>query len=89
MVHCHMPKNPETIAISSSRPPALPSWSGWAPTGRPVLVTRFGQPIAEVVPPPPLARPERWLGSMRHRGRIVGDIVASAAEGRHWDALRP
>lgn len=84
-----MPKTPETIAISKFKATCLAVLERVRRTGRPVLITRFGQPIAEVVPPPPRARPERWLGSMRHRGRIVGDIVAPATAESEWDALRP
>ncbi len=45
-------------------------------SGRPVLVTRSGEPIAQVMSPPPTpVRRTRWLGSMRDSGRVVGDIV--------------
>ncbi len=57
-------------------------------TGEPVLVTRFGEPIAEIVPPSPPPGPERWLGSFRESGRIVGDTVAPAVDSEDWDALR-
>jgi prevent-host-death family protein len=57
-------------------------------TGKPVLVTRFGEPIAEVVPPRSVARPSAWLGAFRSRGRIVGDIVSPASDETDWDVLR-
>lgn len=57
-------------------------------TGEPVLVTRFGEPIAEVVPPSPPPRPERWLGSFRDSGRIVGDVLGPVVPDDGWDALR-
>jgi prevent-host-death family protein len=57
-------------------------------TGEPVLVTRFGEPIAEIVPPSLPPHPERWLGSFRESGRIVGDIVAPVVDAEDWDALR-
>lgn len=56
--------------------------------GRPVQITRFGKPIAEVVPPSP-ERPDAWIGTMRHTGRIVGDIVAPAADDSDWEVLAP
>lgn len=42
-------------------------------TGAPVLITRFGQPVAEVVPPRPQKR--RRLGSMSGSFEVIGDIV--------------
>jgi prevent-host-death family protein len=44
-------------------------------TRRPVLVTRFGKPVAEVVPAKPEPK-ESWLGCMRDQMAIVGDIVS-------------
>jgi prevent-host-death family protein len=55
---------------------------------RPVLVTRFGKPVAEIVPPSPRARPDDWLGCMKDEGRIVGDIVSPASEESDWEVLR-
>ncbi len=49
-------------------------------TKKPVLITRFGKPVAQVVPPTPGAKPEDWLGSLAGTGRIVGDIVCPASE---------
>jgi prevent-host-death family protein len=43
-------------------------------TKKPVLITRFGKPVAEVVPPPPASKPEDWLGSLAGTARIVGDL---------------
>ena len=57
-------------------------------TRQPVLVTKFGEPVAQVVPPPPPERPKRWLGAMAGTGRIVGDIVAPASDESDWEALR-
>jgi prevent-host-death family protein len=57
-------------------------------TRKPVLVTRFGEPVAQVGPPPPLERPKRWLGAMAGTGRILGDLVAPASEESDWKMLR-
>lgn len=56
--------------------------------GQPILITRFGKPVAEVVPPSPPERPERWLGCMRSTLRITGDIVSPALDAKEWEALR-
>ena len=55
--------------------------------GRKVLVTPFGKPAAQMVPPPPATRDDGWLGWIRGRTTIVGDIVAldPLFDGRHRD----
>ena len=45
-------------------------------TGRPVLITRFGEPIAEVVPPTRRASGAAWLGSMQGSVEVFGDELA-------------
>ncbi len=57
-------------------------------TGQPILVTRKGEPIAQVVPPPPPKEPDAWLGSLRSTGKILGDIVSPATDERDWEAMR-
>jgi prevent-host-death family protein len=78
----------ETVSISQFKARCLAILARVKKTGRPVLVTRFGKPVAEVVPPSVSTRPKRWLGSMAGTGRIVGDIVAPAADESDWEALR-
>ena len=58
-------------------------------SGKPVLVTRRGEPIAEIVPPSRPPAPESWLGAARGTGRIVGDIIEPVAGGEEWEALEP
>lgn len=65
----------ESIAISQFKATCLAVLERVRATGQPVLVTKFGRPIAEVVPPTPEA-PASWLGSLRGRGRIVGPTGA-------------
>ena len=56
-------------------------------TGRPILITRFGEPVAELVPPSPQTPKAEWLGSMEGRARLLGDVVGPALEGDAWRAL--
>jgi antitoxin (DNA-binding transcriptional repressor) of toxin-antitoxin stability system len=57
-------------------------------TGRPLRVTRFGRPMADIVPPAPEPRPSSWLGSMSGTLETRGDIVSPAGEASDWEALR-
>jgi prevent-host-death family protein len=70
----------ERIAISEFKATCLAVLERVRRTGQPVLVTRRGEPVAEIVPPSPAARGTSWLGSARGTGEIVGDIVAPAAD---------
>jgi prevent-host-death family protein len=77
----------ETIAISKFKATCLAVLERVRRTGEPILVTRYGEPVAEVIPPPVPARPENWLGSFRDRGEILGDIVAPATSEDEWEVL--
>ena len=78
----------EEIAISKFKATCLAVVEQVRRTKKPVLITRFGEPVAEIVPPPPAPRPVRWLGSMQATGSVVGDIVAPATDEEDWDALK-
>jgi len=57
-------------------------------TKKPILVTRFGKPIAEVVPVSAQRIGASWLGSMKDEIEILGDIVAPATDEKEWEVLR-
>lgn len=78
----------ETMAISKFKATCLAVLERVRRTGRPILIVRRGEPVAEVIPPTPEARRTRWLGSLEGRARIVGDIVAPAGDEEDWEALR-
>ncbi len=76
----------EEIAISKFKATCLAVLQRVRKSGQPVLVTRFGEPVAEVVPPSPRPRPESWLGSMKETGEIAGDLIEPAVEAQAWEA---
>ncbi len=78
----------EEIAISKFKATCLAILERVRKTKIPILVTRFGQPIAQVVPPDKTQRPARRIGALVGTGRIVGDIVSPASEDEDWEALR-
>lgn len=77
----------EEIAISKFKATCLAVLEKVRQTGKPVLVTRFGEPVAEVVPPQAV-KPKEWVGSLAGTGQINGDIVSPASDEEDWEALR-
>ncbi len=75
------------VAISEFKAKCLALLEQVQKTKKPIRVTRFGKPVAEVVPPSP-APPADWLGSMKDTIEIVGDIVSPANEESDWEVLR-
>ena len=80
--------NMEEIAISEFKAKCLALLERVRKTNRPIRITRFGKPVAEVVPPSPVAEPGDWLGSMSDTMEIVGDIVSPVVEESDLEALR-
>jgi len=77
----------EEIAISKFKATCLSVLERVRKTKIPVRVTRFGEPVAEVVPPSSPNRPADWLGALAGTARIEGDIVAPAADEADWEVL--
>jgi prevent-host-death family protein len=76
------------VAISEFKAKCLGLLDEVQKTKRPIRVTRFGKPVAEVVPPSPEARPNDWIDSMRDEIKILGDIVSPASDENEWEVLR-
>ena len=77
------------ISISDFKATCLAVLDRVKRTGQSIMVTRRGEPIAQVSPPPPPARPRSWLGCMTGTARIVGDVISPAVEENDWESLRP
>lgn len=78
----------ETMAISKFKATCLAVLERVRKTKKPVLITRFGKPVAEIVPPRPAPRADDWLGCMRAEARIAGDLVSPAVDSDEWEAFR-
>jgi prevent-host-death family protein len=78
----------EEIAVSKFKATCLAVIEQVRKTRKPVRITRFGKPLAEVVPPSTPDRPQTWLGSLAGTGTITGDIVSPAVEEDEWEALQ-
>ena len=78
----------ESINISKFKATCLAALAKVKRTGTPVLVVRKGEPIAQILPPPPPEGPARWLGSLQSTGKVVGEIVEPVAHETEWEVLR-
>jgi prevent-host-death family protein len=76
------------IAISEFKAKCLALLEQVQKTKKPIRVTRFGKPIADVIPPAPETRSSDWIGSMKDSMKIVGDIVSPANDEKDWEVLR-
>jgi prevent-host-death family protein len=78
----------ETISISEFKATCLARLERVRRTGRRLLVTRRGQPVAEIIPPSVAPRSAGWLGSASGTGRIAGDVIAPAVRADEWETGR-
>lgn len=78
----------EAVSISDFKARCLALLAKVKRTGRPILVTRKGEVIAQIVPPPPPEKPPSWLGSFQSSGKILGELVEPAVEAKEWEVLR-
>jgi prevent-host-death family protein len=77
----------EEIAISKFKATCLAVLERVRKTRRPIRVTKFGEPVADVIPPAATAKKKHWIGSMAGTIRIKGDIVSPAGDKKDWEVL--
>jgi prevent-host-death family protein len=70
----------EQIAISKFKATCLAALEEVRKTREPLVVTKFGKPIAKIVPPEPPKPRKRKLGGMAKTIEIAGDIVSAPPE---------
>jgi len=78
----------EEVAISEFKAKCLALLERVRQTKKPLRITRFGKPVAEVVPPSPDTEQNNWIGSMKDSMQILGDIVAPVVDEEDIQALR-
>jgi prevent-host-death family protein len=76
----------ESIPVSKFKATCLAVLQRVKRTGRPVLITRFGRPVAGVIPPQRKVSNSHWLGGMAGRVEVVGDIVRPVMGAETWEA---
>lgn len=78
----------DEISLSKFKATCIAVLKSVQKTRKPVRITRFGEPLAEVVPATPEKPAKSWLGCMSRSIRITGDIVAPASDEPDWEVLR-
>ncbi|MBA2496967.1 MAG: type II toxin-antitoxin system Phd/YefM family antitoxin [Acidimicrobiia bacterium] len=77
----------EELAISKFKATCLAVLDEVNRTGEPVLVTKRGVPVAQIVPPPPPPKRKSWLGSMAGTFTMHDDLIEPASRPDEWEAL--
>ena len=78
----------ESMPISRFKATCLATLERVRRSGRPLRVTRFGKPIADIVPATPARSARKWLGSLRGTLTVAGDITGPSGKLARWDALK-
>ena len=78
------------IAVSEFKAKCLGLIEEVRKTRKPIRLTKFGEPVAELIPASPEKTSGRRLGtgSMAGTMKIVGDIVGPTGSLDDWDAWR-
>ena len=77
----------QQIAISKFKATCLAVLERVRKTGEPILVTRFGQPVAQISAPDVAKRVPR-LGAGAGTMEILGDIVGPISDESDWEAAQ-
>jgi prevent-host-death family protein len=76
------------VAISEFKAKCLWLLQQVSKTKEPIRITRFGKPVADVVPPAGVEVDRNaWIGSGHGTAKILGDIISPASEPEDWEAL--
>ncbi|MGB7437951.1 MAG: type II toxin-antitoxin system prevent-host-death family antitoxin [Candidatus Acidiferrum sp.] len=76
----------EEIAISKFKATCLAVLARVRKTGQPIMVTRFGQPVARIEPPSDVPGKRIKLGGGVGKMKILGDIVGPISDVSDWEA---
>lgn len=77
----------DEISVSKFKATCLAVVARVQKTRKPMLITKFGKPIARIVPLEEDTMKKSWLGSMAGTVKIVGNIVSPAVDEKDWEAL--
>jgi prevent-host-death family protein len=72
------------VTFSEFKAKCLPMLEEVLRTKEPIRVTKFGKPIAEVVPSSANQEQGTWIGSMKGEIKFLGDVLSPVFEVRDW-----
>jgi prevent-host-death family protein len=75
-----------SVPISKFKAQCLAMLENVRKTGKPLRITRFGKPVADIIPAT-LSAPPSWLGLLAADGEVSGDLIEPVVREREWDAL--
>jgi prevent-host-death family protein len=76
----------DRISVSEFKATCLAVIERVRQSGQPVLITKHGEPVAELVPPRPVDRKGRgFLGRMRGEITISGDLLEPVLSPGEWE----
>jgi prevent-host-death family protein len=78
----------QEVAISEFKAKCLALLEQVRVTKRPLRVTRYGKPVAEVISASQAVKQKDWMGSLADTTEILGDIISPVIEEADWEALR-
>ena len=77
----------DSVSISEFKATCLAKLDYVKRTGRPLNITRRGELIAQVIPPPPPDKPASWLGCFAATVKIHGDLTGPVLAEEEWKVL--
>ncbi len=75
----------DSIAVSEFKATCLRVLEQVRKTGQTVLITKHGQPLAQVGPPPPPKPTGSRLGVLRGTGKVLADIYMPPVDPKKWE----
>lgn len=78
----------QEVAISEFKAKCLALLDAVQKTKKPLRITRYGKPVADIVPPAPPKNDGSWIGSMKGKMEILGDIVSPVMDENDWEAAQ-
>lgn len=78
----------KTMTVSKFKATCLEVLGNIEKTGDQLVITKRGEPIALVSPPPIEKKKKNWVGICKDEIEILGDVVSPALSVKEWEVLK-